>query len=257
MIADSKSKTIALFSSGLDSYILYRVYKPEKLLYIDMGTDESFHEIKLLKSCGYGTNLKIIKAPFISSFELANKFIPFRNNILVLLAAQYANHIYIGVNLGDSARDKDFVFKAQMEGILNYFSAQRHAVSIDEYPYVVDMPYRNATKTEMVKDFVDHGYDLEELVTYSRSCYSDTEKECGNCRSCVRKAVALYNNGFDFDRLGEVFKVNPISSISMKNHKKMLSRTGERREGERQDYIKALDKAIDACKIPDYKNKIL
>ena len=66
---------------------------------------------------------------------------------------------------------------------------------VQDYPYEVVMPFKNMTKVEIVKYFLDKYWNPELLWEESRSCYLGNEKECGVCRSCLRKYVALKLNG--------------------------------------------------------------
>jgi 7-cyano-7-deazaguanine synthase in queuosine biosynthesis len=59
------------------------------------------------------------------------------------------------------------------------------------------------TKVELVKAYLDANGDPKVLLD-SRSCYGGHEVECGVCRSCVRKYVALKLNG-----LNPVFLTEP------------------------------------------------
>lgn len=211
---------ILLFSGGLDSFCLRKIIEPDINLYIDIGTEDGEREIKNIKEMPF--DVKIIDFP-LSSFELNNKIIPFRNNFFTLLAAQYGEKIFMGATKGDTTKDKDYIFKSQMENILNYFALDKHKVRVKEYPYKVKMPFKEMTKTDIIKKYLEKGGTAKELKL-SRSCYKSGEKECGKCRSCLRKAVAYKLNDLDYN---EIFESDPLKNISKENHEKMLSRKGE------------------------------
>lgn len=176
-------------------------------------------------------DVEFIEGVNLGQFSLDNDIIPHRNTIMALLASNYGNKIYIGATKGDTTRDKDWTWKSQMDGLLNYFGEDTHKVAIDEYPFEVRMPVKDLTKTQILEKYLDEGGDPQELVDYSRSCYNGEDGlECGRCRSCIRKAIAFWLN--DLERyMDQTFNSDPLEHIGVKVHEKMLSR-----EGEAQDY---------------------
>jgi len=197
---------VLLYSAGLDSYCLSKLYKMDILLFIISGTIDNQKERKLIEKA---QNAMQIYLP-LNQWELENKIIPYRNAFFVLAAAQYGNEIYIGATKGDTTKDKDYVFKSQMENILNYFAIDKHKVKIQDYPYTVHMPFKNMTKTEIVASYLAKGFSREALLSESRSCYTGDKLECGECRSCMRKYVALILNNIDST---SNFKANPASNL--------------------------------------------
>jgi len=199
MALDSLPKRLLLFSGGLDSYILKKVYdfKDEECLFVDMGTVENGVEKEKIFSIF--PNVRQVSCP-LAAYELENKIIPFRNHFLTLLAAQFVSDIYFAFTIGDTTRDKDFVFKAQMESILNYFSGVLDKVNVPG-PYTLHMPFKGLSKGEIVRLYLERTHtDGKELVDQSVSCYSGAVYGCGQCRSCLRKYVALAVNSSE---LGE------------------------------------------------------
>lgn len=194
---------LMLFSGGMDSYILKRLhgFSDEECLFVDMGTKENVREKALLRREFPG--IERIGLP-LAQFALPNHIIPFRNTFLICLAAQYAPNIYAAFTAGDTTRDKDHVFKAQMEGMLNYFIGVPDKSPVGEAVYVLHLPYKTMTKGQMVAEFLRKGFDPMELRHRTVSCYEGGEAGCGECRSCLRKYVALKSNGIDcaswFDR---------------------------------------------------------
>lgn len=223
-----------LYSGGLDSFCLKEIYKPEALLSVNVGTEDCLKEQELIKkTVSLEENLITIDASFLKQFELENKIIPFRNNFFILLASQFSNLIYIGATKGDTTKDKDYVFKSQMENVLNYFSLDQHKVNVKNYPYQILMPFKDMTKTEIVAKYLKSGGDVSKLLSYTRSCYQGGEKPCGKCRSCLRNAIAFVNNGID---IRHFFSNDPFGNISQETDEKMRSR-----KEESDDYIKALN----------------
>ncbi len=229
------TKTVMLYSGGFDSFCLKEIYKPDIILTINTGTKYGNKEIELLKNTMKDkANWILLDGTFLQQFELENKIVPFRNNFFILMAAQFANRIYIGTTIGDRTKDKDFVFKAQMEGILNYFSLDKDRVKVQDYPYEVLMPFKEMTKTQIIKKYLENDGSVERLLKETRSCYKDEIKPCGLCKACLRNAIALVNN--DIDITG-IFENNPFENIT-----KEIDITMKSRGIEKYDYINALNK---------------
>jgi len=190
-----EKKRILLFSTGMDSIIVKHLhhFSNDECLFIRMGTAENKIEEALVHK--YFPGVRIADLP-IGQYSLSNNIIPFRNYMLALVAAQYGNEICFGFTAGDTTKDKDYVFKAQVEAMLNYFATDPNKVCIPG-PYEITMPYKALTKEEMLRVYIRCGYDVNILINASTSCYEGAEKACGICRSCLRKFVAFYNNGID------------------------------------------------------------
>jgi 7-cyano-7-deazaguanine synthase in queuosine biosynthesis len=188
---------ILLFSGGLDSFILKRIFNfsDHECLFVHIGTAENTIEELHINKYFPGVHIEYTS---LVVHEMPNKIIPFRNNHLALIAANYANNIYFGFTAGDTTKDKDFVFKAQMECILNYFSQDVDKVHVYP-PFEIKMPFKRYTKTQLVGMYLERHLPVEDLFLKSTSCYNAQDKPCGLCRSCLRKYVALTLNGISTD----------------------------------------------------------
>jgi 7-cyano-7-deazaguanine synthase in queuosine biosynthesis len=185
---------ILAFSGGMDSYMLKRMHKfsDAECVFVEMGTRENRREAGLLDKLF--PDVQRVQLPLVQ-WELPNKIIPFRNTFLALTLAQLAPSLYFAFTAGDTTRDKDYVFKAEVEGMLNYFAGVPEKAPFGDARYEVHMPFKPYTKRELVRQFIDAGFSVEELRTRTVSCYEGTPVPCGECRSCVRKYVALAANG--------------------------------------------------------------
>jgi len=81
--------------------------------------------------------------------------------------------------------------------MLNYFGSVDEKMPYKATYFEVDMPFKNLTKREIVHDWLLRFRDKKELLKDSRSCYAGGRKECGKCRSCLRKYVAFKNNDIE------------------------------------------------------------
>ena len=187
---------VNLFSGGMDSVATAMVFPCDLLLHIQIGTTDNVWETERVRGIAksLGRPLEIVSLD-LSRWELPNKIIPFRNHMLVLTAAQYGNTIHMGATAGDTTRDKDFHFVSDMEQALNYFGSgpTEKRPPHGEPDYHVSLPFRTRTKGEIAQ-IVDRDteYSALELLSWSRSCYEGAQdKECGQCRACLRKYVAM------------------------------------------------------------------
>ncbi len=202
---------LLMFSTGMDSFILKKLYKftDEDCLFVNMNTIENKKEEEFINK--YFPKVKQITFD-LSSFELDNKIIPFRNNILSLIGAQYSSDIFFAFTIGDTTKDKDWVFKSQMEGILNYFATSPEKVKHNA-PYTIHMPFKHFTKSELIAKYLNvfEKENFYDLFTYSISCYNGLDNGCGKCRSCLRKYIAFKNNNIETD---SYFVKNPKQFLS-------------------------------------------
>ena len=184
-------KKVLLYSGGLDSFILRYTYHFDEVVYFDVGTEDSKREMER-----FDRRVTIVEFP-LKQFELANKIIPFRNYLFTMLAANFGNRISIGATLGDTTRDKDRVFQSLCGAMLNYFGSVDAKMPYKATYFEVEMPFKNLTKAEIVRDWLKAYGGKKELLKDSRSCYKGGIVECGKCRACLRKYVAFKNNDIE------------------------------------------------------------
>jgi len=205
-----EDKKVLLYSGGMDSYILYKLFKFDEIIFFNMGNEDNQRELEFLNDNDELKDIvRVIDMP-LAQFELENKILPYRNHLLVLMAANFGNHMYVGFTKGDTTKDKDYIYKSQVEGILNYFSLDKMKVAHQLYPYEIVMPFKNMTKAGMLKHYIDAGHDHKDLLTYSRSCYLGNETECGLCRSCLRKFTSFMTNNID---ISDHFENDPKTEL--------------------------------------------
>jgi len=228
--------SVLLFSGGMDSFCLLKKQPYDKILFFMTGTKDNICELRQVYQMQRDKiidpkKLVVVNLPLLT-WELPNKIIPHRNTIMCLVASNYGSDIYIGATKGDTTKDKDYVFKSQVESIMNYFGQDSQKVPSVGYPYRILMPLKNMTKTEILNEYIANGNSIPNLLKYSRSCYLNDDSECGTCRSCLRKAVAFKNNDIDYSG---IFRVDPLSrKLSEAEIAKMKSRPSEW-----EDYQKA------------------
>ena len=108
--------------------------------------------------------------------------------------------------------DNNEKFFNLMEKLLNYTQLNDKKCN-----YKVLYPFLNVTKTELVKMFLEKGGEAKDLL-YSYTCYEGNEKQCGQCDACIRKFVALVNNGILSKLDGNAYyENNPMDCEWVKN----------------------------------------
>lgn len=204
---------ILLYSSGLDSFILWHLYPHVQPVYFDLGLRYSKFEIAHVRKINseYATqhglkHIKVVKVGFYDKAdETEGGYIPYRNLILMLKGAMafQPDNIYFGV-VCEWQRDKSKPFFRLVEYLIHNLGSKQG------YRTKIRTPFYRKNKSTILKMYLkDHS--IEPLLKYSRSCITNEPKECGTCINCQRKYTALLINGIDTDRIfTDTLKVSAI-----------------------------------------------
>lgn len=236
------NKSVLLFSGGMDSLMFDKLLNPDILLYIPSGSnyvDIETRKIKNLIDKGYIDKSKVIildNVLNLSQFERDDMIVPQRNAFLIMLAAMYGETIYLGSVFGDRSLDKSPEFFEKMKIILDQMWGEQHWT--EERKFNILDPYKQTTKTELVKMYLEQGGTKESLLE-SYSCYEGNEKPCGICKPCFRKAIALINNDID---ITNYYKQDPFSAPWLKEIFPLL-KDGKYRGKEDFEWLEAMEKA--------------
>ena len=189
---------VLLYSGGMDSWLIRNIWKPDECVYVDMQTRYSENEIKKLDK-----SVKIIHFP-LGKFEREDAIIPLRNLYLVMrICNEYPDcdlEVCIGATAGDRVLDKSRKFVEQASRLLTYLYSPQHWIPAGRKVDVV-IPYKDFTKTELLKKYIDLGGDIDTAFNQSFSCYNPKNGEpCWKCKPCFRKLVASYLNKYQFPK---------------------------------------------------------
>jgi len=193
---------VMLFSGGLDSYIISKLVNPDINLYISIGSKYCWEERCNLIGFDDETYDKIYVNEYLDlgEEELSNAIVPMRNLFFIMIGLYYGNHIILGATRGDTTLDKDLIFRDKAKNLLRYLFKNKEKNPKywkEDMDVQIELPYKGYTKAQLVKEYLDKGLSKKWLYK-TRSCYGTTGKECGVCKSCFRKAVALaHNNIYD------------------------------------------------------------
>lgn len=195
-------KKVLLYSGGMDSWLIDKIIKPDILLFIRIHTANNETEYNKLKylidkgKLGNDGRLKILDYD-LSKFERPeeNYFLPLRNLHFVTLASHFGDEIYLGATGSSTHFDKNETFAEKSADVISYLLSEKN-----EGPVTIKLPFKDTTKTELLKMFIDKGGDIEEAYNSTVSCYNPiNDKPCMSCTSCMSKFAAFYNNDYQFD----------------------------------------------------------
>lgn len=183
---------VQLYSGGMDSWLIDKLWKPDIKLFFDIGTANSDYELERVRK---RNDVIIVKLP-LAQFEQKdnNYYLPLRNLHFVLYGAHYGDVICLGATGSSTHKDKNETFAELSENVINYLLSET-----EERRIKVVMPYRTKTKTEILAEYLKNGGDIEKCYTETFSCYNPQNgKPCMKCTSCLSKFTAFYNNGYKF-----------------------------------------------------------
>jgi len=192
-------KKILLYSAGLDSWLIDKVWKPTHKLFFRIGTRSNEREYQLIKhqiEAGLVDNVEIIDYT-LSQFEqpYSNYYLPLRNLHLVLMAAHWADdetEICLGSVKGSVHKDNDSKFAKQATKLINYLFSEQGKQKVK-----VVVPFENTSKAELLRMYLEEGGDINKVWNETFSCYQPRDgHECYGCTSCLSKIAAFYFNGF-------------------------------------------------------------
>ena len=155
-----------------------------------MGTNSCKGELTRLDP-----DVTIINMKDLGQFERVETdfILPLRNLYLIALATNFGEHIILGANATDATLDKTEEFAEKLEDLLNYMYLPQKWTAGKEIK--VDVSYRNYTKSQLLKMYLDNGGSVEEVYNHTFSCYTpNNKKECHNCRPCFLKLMAFVDN---------------------------------------------------------------
>lgn len=188
-------KKVLLYSGGMDSWLIDKIWHPDIKIYVNMYTEYSSAEIKRLPN-----DVRIVDLP-ISQFSLKNSIIPLRNVYLFLQACNLTGfdnvEICLGALNGDRIYDKSKKFIRLLNRLLHYLYLPQQSQPGRKIRAV--MPYKNYSKRELLEEYIAHGGNIERAFYETFSCYHPEFSEpCLNCKACFRKCIPFIVAGMRF-----------------------------------------------------------
>ena len=175
---------VQLYSGGMDSYIISKLWKPDVLLYIDYCDSQNEMEKRYLPEKTVVKRIDL--GEYIEDDGIHT--IPLRNLVFAAIAVNYGDEILIGGLKSDLHFDKKPEFAQAATDLFNsVLTRERNARSVK-----VTVPYSGYTKTDLVRKFFENGGTVEELDRNSWSCHEPNGTEpCGRCQACKARKKAI------------------------------------------------------------------
>lgn len=193
-------KKILLYSGGMDSWLIDKLWKPDMLVYINMHTRYSENEINHIKS--QRNDVTFIDFP-LGQWERDDAIIPLRNLYLPMVICNITGEddidICLGATSGDRVLDKSYEFVKKANDILNYLYQPQHWIPKGK-KVKLNIDFKKFTKTQLLEMYLKDGGDINEAFNASFSCYNPSNGcECWQCKPCFRKYVSFALNGMTFN----------------------------------------------------------
>lgn len=178
---------IALLGGGLDSLAIWRLSGLPRAIHFDVGQTAAEAEFRAIASCAYKWNAPVEFAPLPAFDELPNGYVPHRNAMLVLAAAQRDPEVLIG-QVAEWGPDKNRRFFRRLQRLADQGTTGAFVGLRRRHRFLT--PYRRITKGQLLVMYRDAfgGPALRDLLADAVSCYMPPA--CGLCAGCAQRAQA-------------------------------------------------------------------
>jgi 7-cyano-7-deazaguanine synthase len=187
----ASTREILLCGGGIDSFVAWHYLGKPPALYFDLGDRNRDQEYRALDTLArrHGIRLVVSRELDLGSWELQDGVIPFRQLHLAVLACHRADTVWCVALKGNRGTDKSSPAFERLSKLVSEVAGR---------DIRIDSPFRDMTKTEVVRWYVDQSLPVEDLIcTHSCMKPKNTLLHCGRCAGCVRRWVALANNGIE------------------------------------------------------------
>jgi 7-cyano-7-deazaguanine synthase len=220
-------KKVLLFSGGIDSYIAWHYLNYPDTLYIDLGHKYNIQEYE--KVCNLIPNTKKIELTSISKYEKEDADIPLRNLYLAMIAVNEGyDKIWIIIQKEEmSIPDRKRQFLTDASNLLSELSERK---------IIIDTPFENMDKVEMITWYKNKNYSIENLMKTWACYHPEATEPCGNCGACMRRFVAMKLNNINENWHDKIYDSDVAKLYKERAEKRHYS------EKRSNDILKALKK---------------
>lgn len=197
-------KTVLLFSGGLDSYLVYKLFNPDVLLYVACNHKYQSRELRAIKDLNLNKKIIVDYSLDLEKWERVDAIVPLRNLLFSAVASRYGDVIWMGALAGEINWDKSKQFMA-LAGLTMSHCYNQSYWNEGRVVYV-ESPVVHLTKTQLLAQACKVGIPVNEF-SKTVSCYHK-DGFCGECSSCFKRWIACTLNG-----IVEKYKVNPGSGV--------------------------------------------
>ena len=170
---------ILLLSGGLDSVAAWRLLGLPDAVHFNLGTIPVARERKAIEwACAhFGGNCQTRSLP-MGEYESANGYLPFRNAVLILAAAQMDHDVVIA-QVAEWAPDKNLRFYRRLRRAVN----MPGTLAKFDGRLTVHVPFAGLSKGELLASYYGQFglAETQDLLQESWSCYRDETLHCGHC----------------------------------------------------------------------------
>lgn len=182
---------VLLYSGGMDSWLIRKLWKPDRLVYVDIhGAYSEVEKARLPKKT------IIVDMPFLGNVEMEGGFVPLRNLYFLMVASHYGDEICLGATSGDGGVDKSPEFLVKSSEMLDWLWSDKKTHRKSPVHVVTD--YVKKSKGQLIQEYLDLGGSVQEIKENTFSCYTpsdDSHDECMSCYPCFRKFSLLHSFG--------------------------------------------------------------
>lgn len=201
--APTASRSVALYSGGVDSYCMAVLEQPDVLLHVHLGGAYGSAETDRLRvPQGMEDRLVRVSLPTLGDlYEMpdASFIFPARNALLALIGAQYGDRVLMGSIAASRGSDKDDGFADRMTELMRYIWQPQVLWNPEGRDTRLELPVGHLTKAQLVAATVATGVRPETIRDSTFSCYTPRPDgtACGECGPCGRKWAAFAANDYD------------------------------------------------------------
>jgi 7-cyano-7-deazaguanine synthase len=189
--ATTSPREILLCGGGIDSFVAWHYLGKPQALYFDLGDRNRDQEYRALDTLArrHGIRLVVSRELDLGAWELQDGVIPMRQLHLATLACHRADTVWCVALKGNYGADKSSPAFERLSKLISEVAGR---------DIRIDSPFRDMTKTEVVRWYVDQSLPVDAL-TSTHSCMTPrgASLHCGRCAGCVCRWVALANNGIE------------------------------------------------------------
>lgn len=184
-------KKVLLYSGGLDSWLIDKLWKPDVKVYVDIHGGYNEAEIARLPD-----DVVVVDFSLLGQFEMSNRFVPMRNLYFLMIGSHYGDTVCLGATAGDwGNKDKTPEFLEETEHILKELwddKKCRKNISVEK-------SFVTRYKTELLREYLTRGGTIAKVKEETFSCYTPIGgEECYSCYPCFRKFAILCANGYQY-----------------------------------------------------------
>lgn len=189
-------KTVLLFSGGLDSTLVAKIFKPDVLLYCTFGHYYQENELNAIQKLmdrdeGMRNRFVIDGSLSLSTWQRKDEVIPLRNLLAICVASRYGDLIWMGMLANEASTDKTPHFCHLAKDVLN--ECYQESGWCEGRHILIGSPVSTLTKTQLVALALTKGLKYEDWKD-SISCFGDSGR-CGKCKACFKRWMAHILNG--------------------------------------------------------------